>query len=100
MCVYILRPPQDTPTSERIRWNTAFSGVLILCLQGAGLYESAIVTEVTSNQLNKDGLFQSREMNVNAFFTSSSFFPLIDVTFLYSSFRFIESFMLPFSTAV
>ena len=58
------------------------------------------MTEVASNQLNKDGLFQSPEMNINAFLTSSSFFSLIDVTFLYSSFRFIESFMLPFSTAV
>lgn len=60
-------------------------------MQDTGLYKSAIVTEVTSNQLNKDGLFQSSEMNINAFFTSSSFFSLIDVTFLYSSFRFIES---------
>lgn len=48
------------------------------------------MTEVTSNQLNEDALSQSSEMNINAFFTSS-FFSLIDVTFLYSSFRFIES---------
>lgn len=48
------------------------------------------MTEVTSNQLNEDGLSQSSEMNINAFFTSS-LFSLIDVTFLYSSFRFIES---------
>lgn len=48
------------------------------------------MTEVTSNQLNEDGLSQSSEMNISAFFTSS-FFSLIDVTFLYSSFRFIES---------